>query len=209
MTPTEASKKKNEGTVYFNLYGDMEPLSAKPKFKTVSVVKIWACNLRECFWENVSPPSWQNLPVRLCPSQVAVDMRNAKNEDNERMFTRTEWLTKNQIQRFFSRLTAKRRKDQGVVGMSPDDEEDVQCLQENSDRQVLVDEVNREINVSHPICYDTYDLCERYHSNTLQKFNVVMLKAICSHFEIHVKSKEKKQLLIDKGTDMIRECVSD
>ncbi|KAL9982582.1 hypothetical protein ACROYT_G004644 [Oculina patagonica] len=29
----EASKKKNEGTVYFNLYGDMEPLSAKPKFK--------------------------------------------------------------------------------------------------------------------------------------------------------------------------------
>ncbi|KAL9953740.1 hypothetical protein ACROYT_G041202 [Oculina patagonica] len=92
-------------------------------------------------------------------------MRNAKNEDNERMFTRTEWLTKSQIQCFFSRLAAKRRKDQGVVEMSPDDEEDVQCLQENSDRQVLVDEVNREINVSHPICYDTYDLCERYHSN--------------------------------------------
>lgn len=140
------------------------------------------------------------------PSQVAVDMRNAKNEDNERMFTRTEWLTKSQIQSFFSRLAAKRRKDQGVVGMSPDDEEDVQCLQENSDRQVLVDEVNREINVLHPICYDTYDLCERYHSNTLQKFNVVMLKAICSHFEIPVKSKEKKQILIDKLTDMIREC---
>ena len=27
MTPVEASKKKNEGTVYFNLYGDMEPLN--------------------------------------------------------------------------------------------------------------------------------------------------------------------------------------
>ncbi|KAL9967112.1 hypothetical protein ACROYT_G025281 [Oculina patagonica] len=36
MTPIEASKKKNEGTVYFNLYGDMEPLSAKPKFKLPS-----------------------------------------------------------------------------------------------------------------------------------------------------------------------------
>ena len=24
MTPTEASKKKNEGTVYFNLFGDMK-----------------------------------------------------------------------------------------------------------------------------------------------------------------------------------------
>ena len=34
MTPVEASNKRNEGTVYFNLYGDMEPLKQKPKFKT-------------------------------------------------------------------------------------------------------------------------------------------------------------------------------
>ena len=27
MTPVEASKKKNESTVYFNLYGDMKELS--------------------------------------------------------------------------------------------------------------------------------------------------------------------------------------
>ena len=27
MTPVEASKKKNEGTVHLSLYGDMEPLS--------------------------------------------------------------------------------------------------------------------------------------------------------------------------------------
>ena len=33
MAPTEASKKENEGIVCFNLYGDMEPLSSKPKFK--------------------------------------------------------------------------------------------------------------------------------------------------------------------------------
>ena len=40
MTPIEASKKINEGTVYFNLYGDMEPLSAKPKFKVGDKVRI-------------------------------------------------------------------------------------------------------------------------------------------------------------------------
>ena len=40
MTPIEASKKKNEGTVYFNLYGDMKPLSAKPKFKVGDKVRI-------------------------------------------------------------------------------------------------------------------------------------------------------------------------
>ncbi|KAL9954543.1 hypothetical protein ACROYT_G042094 [Oculina patagonica] len=40
MTPTEASKKKNEGTVYFNLYGDMEQVSSKPKFKVDDRVRI-------------------------------------------------------------------------------------------------------------------------------------------------------------------------
>jgi len=40
MTPTEASKKKNEGTVYFNLYGNLEQVSSKPKFKIGDKVRI-------------------------------------------------------------------------------------------------------------------------------------------------------------------------
>ena len=36
-----------------------------------------------------------------------------------------------------------------------DEEEDIQCVQKNSERQDLVDKVNKEIKVSHPICYDT------------------------------------------------------
>ena len=40
MTPVEASKKKNEGTVYFNLYGDMKMLIQKPKFKIGDKVRI-------------------------------------------------------------------------------------------------------------------------------------------------------------------------
>ena len=40
MTPTEASKKKNEGVVYFNLYGDMEQISSKPKFKIGDMDRI-------------------------------------------------------------------------------------------------------------------------------------------------------------------------
>ena len=39
MTPIAASKKKNEGTVYFNLYGDMES-SSKRKFKVGDKVGI-------------------------------------------------------------------------------------------------------------------------------------------------------------------------
>ena len=40
MSPTEASKKKNEGIVYFNLYGNMESLSDKPKFNVGDKVRI-------------------------------------------------------------------------------------------------------------------------------------------------------------------------
>ncbi|XP_068735762.1 uncharacterized protein [Montipora capricornis] len=40
MTPVEASNKRNEGTVYFNLYGDTETLKQKPKFQTGDKVRI-------------------------------------------------------------------------------------------------------------------------------------------------------------------------
>ena len=40
MTPIEASMKKNAGLVYFNLYGDMEQSSSKPKFKIGDKVRI-------------------------------------------------------------------------------------------------------------------------------------------------------------------------
>jgi len=40
MMPSEASLKKNEATVYKNLYPDKEQQSSKPKFKIVDRVGI-------------------------------------------------------------------------------------------------------------------------------------------------------------------------
>ena len=40
MTPTEASKKNNEGLVYFNLYGDMETSKPQQKYKIGDKVRI-------------------------------------------------------------------------------------------------------------------------------------------------------------------------
>ena len=40
MTPTQASNRKNEGSVYFNLYSDMETSKQKPKFKIGDKVRI-------------------------------------------------------------------------------------------------------------------------------------------------------------------------
>ena len=44
------------------------------------------------------------------PQKVSTDMRNARDQQNNRWFTREEWLTKTQIQGFFSRLADNRRK---------------------------------------------------------------------------------------------------
>ena len=44
------------------------------------------------------------------PAQVEKDMRTARNPSNDGQFSCTEWLTKTQIQGFFSRLAASGRK---------------------------------------------------------------------------------------------------
>ena len=42
------------------------------------------------------------------PEQVAIDMINARNKDNAGLFSREEWLSRNQIQAYFSRLSVLR-----------------------------------------------------------------------------------------------------
>ena len=56
MTPVEASKKKNESTVYLHLYlyGNMKQLSSKPKFKVGDKVRISKCK-RKVFDKGFTP----------------------------------------------------------------------------------------------------------------------------------------------------------
>ena len=46
------------------------------------------------------------------PLQVAIGKRNARNKDNVRLFSREEWLLRNQIQAYFSRLFFKEKARQ-------------------------------------------------------------------------------------------------
>ena len=39
-----------------------------------------------------------------------MDTRNTRTEENKRLFSREEWLTRNQVQSYFSRLSALKRK---------------------------------------------------------------------------------------------------
>ena len=49
------------------------------------------------------------------PEQVSAEMRNSRDEQNNRCFSREEWLTASQIKSYFSRLASSRRKGQEVA----------------------------------------------------------------------------------------------
>ena len=107
------------------------------------------------------------------PAQLEKDMRTARNPSkNERQYSCTEWLTKTQIQSFFSRLAASRRKEQDLLGMSVEIEDDVECLVKDTEWHELLDETEDEVGLKHPITFDVYDLCEYYHQNKLSAFNI-------------------------------------
>lgn len=137
--------------------------------------------------------------------QVAKDMRKAKTVENEKMFTRDEWLTKTQIKGFFSRLASSRRKRSrnASTPISAEDEEDEINEQEHYE---ILEEVLERLGLQHPIVYDVYNLCKYYEDDLLSSFNVSMLRDICRHFEIPFKSRDLKRILVEKVASMIKEC---
>ena len=53
--------------------------------------------------------------LKANPKQVSADMQNARDEQNERGFSREEWLTAVQIKNFFSQLVSSKRKGQDAA----------------------------------------------------------------------------------------------
>ena len=141
------------------------------------------------------------------PGQVAQDMRKAKSETGDRLFSRDEWLTKSQIQGFFSRLSSSRRKKPDPAPSADRDDTAEQSLDmEDINHMTIVEEVINEIGLCHPIVYDIYDLCEYARKGKLSSFAVSMLKDICTFFEVPFRSKDTKVILISKVKQMISEC---
>ena len=129
------------------------------------------------------------------PSQVATDMRTTRNADDSRKFSGDEWLTKGQVQSFFSRLSAISRKT-GVTraeNVESDDEGDLQLHEEmacliDERRDKEIEDIFNGMGVMHPIMYDGYDICEQTKQEGLSKSNVKTLKYICENFELSFKS---------------------
>ena len=103
----------------------------------------------------------------------ANDMHNAHNTYDTRMFSKMEWLSKLQIQGFFSRVSAKRKQSNGKETSSDSDEpDDSEELAEEyaslTDEEMLEkasEAVQSEIGVKHLVMYDVYNLCEMAFEN--------------------------------------------
>ena len=94
MTRVEASKKKNESTVYFNLYGDMEQLSSKPWFMVGDKVRI--SKYKRKIFDKGYTPNWTKEIFLVDKIQsanpITYRLKDLNNEEIQRNFSEPELL---------------------------------------------------------------------------------------------------------------------
>lgn len=87
-----------------------------------------------------------------------------------------------------------------------EDDQDESDSEETELREELITSIKNELNVAHPIFYNTYNLCDLHQQKKLTIFKVIMLREICAHFELQVKAKDKKSDLINRISCMVEKC---
>ena len=94
MTPTEASKKSNEATVYFNLYGDMGQVTSKPKFKVGDKVRI--SKYKRNVFDKGYTPNWTEELFIIDKIQytnpITYELKDLNNEEIKGSFYEPELL---------------------------------------------------------------------------------------------------------------------
>ena len=118
MTPVEASKKKNEGSVYFNLYGDMETLKQKPKFKVGDKVRI--SKYKRKVSDKAYKPNWSEEVFTVDKIQSAIPItykiKDLNNEEIKGSFYEPELLkTQQEVFRVDKVIRRDYKKKQALI----------------------------------------------------------------------------------------------
>ena len=131
------------------------------------------------------------------PENVAKDMRHAKNMEGERRFTVDEFLTPQQIKSYFSRKAAKKKN---VVH----DE----AMEDESAYSSAREHILQECQLTHPITYDTYNICQLNNTGRLKKLNLKLLRCICNyfHYDVNQLPLRRKQPYIDLISNLAATC---
>ena len=113
---------------------------------------------------------------------------------------------------FFAPGFTQRTRDQDAISkeqtfdITADENDNIDVLIGDSDRNNLLDDIQSRIGLEHPIVCDTYDLCACHKEGKLQASNVAMLQTILQHFEVPFRAKDRKTDLIRLLTEVIQEC---
>lgn len=101
------------------------------------------------------------------------------------------------------------KKESSSTDTEDDDDDLIEEYACDVDEECLIairESVTAEISLIHPILYDVYDLCKLAKEEELLTFKVKMLREICQHFELPVKTRYKKADLVAKMMEMISNC---
>ena len=94
LTPVEASKKKNHGLVYFNLYGDIEASKQKTKFKIGDEVRI--SKYKRKVFDKGFTPNWTEEVFTVDKIQytnpITYKLKDLRGEDIQGSFYEPELL---------------------------------------------------------------------------------------------------------------------
>ena len=118
MTPVEASKKKNESAVYYNLYGDMKQLSSKPKFKVGDKVRI--SKYKRKVFDKGYTPNWTEEIFLIDKIQstnpISYRLKDLNNEEIQGSFYEPELLpAKQEVFRIDKVIRRDYKKKQALV----------------------------------------------------------------------------------------------
>ena len=140
---------------------------------------------------------------KVDPSDVSKTMRTAKDSNGERLFSYEEFLTSQQIRSYFSRRAAKRSVEADQIDSEDESPgEDLEC--------VLSEEVFSEVSIqnSHPIIYDSYNICELVLNAKISSFSVSMLRSICEAFGLDISEIKirRKKPFVDLLSSLVEGC---
>ena len=146
----------------------------------------------------------QKTGHKLDAATVAREMRHKKNESGNRLFAVDEFLTPQQVQSYFSRMAAKlkNRHDEDIA------EEDITAAEEEDAYSLTRATVIDQCRLTHPIVFESFNLCILYASSGFKKLSIAVLRTMCEHFDFEVGSisRSRKAPYIALLSSLVEEC---
>ena len=136
-------------------------------------------------------------------------MRYARKENGERLFKVEDFLSAQQIRGYFSRSAAKLKRatlSRPAAETLADASNDIQAAEEEEAYSSARTSVLGQCQLTHPIVYDTLNVCSLYHANKLSKLTVAQLRAICSYYNMEAQLSRRKAPYISFISDLVGSC---